>query len=159
MSMPRAPAWFRLRTWVRVRAGLGPLPSTHVSRQRALALYLSVFAAVRTALWLGCMGVIMVHWLGGGDAFIDGFIRTSSTVLFVTFISFYCNASTDAANLTAGIAALYAADTGGTLASEFDVTQADIARLADLEPGQEAAELAMTIRARLLREKKKAGDG
>jgi hypothetical protein len=149
-----------VRQWVHNRAHHAAHTRAHVSGQRRLALWLTLFAAARTVLWLVCMLVIVVHWLGGGGSFVHAFIDVSSTVLFVTFISFYCNASTDAANLTAGLAALFSADThSATIAVREDLTmdltqiETDIARLADLEPGPEAAALADGIQARLRNDK------
>jgi hypothetical protein len=131
----------------------------HVHGQRKLALWLTVFAAVRTAAWLAAMLVIVVHWAGGGGTFIHAFISVSSTVLFVTFISFYCNASTDAANLTAGLAALFSADshsatteTRQLLERDIAAVETDISRLAALQPGDEAEDLARSIRSRLARQ-------
>jgi hypothetical protein len=123
-----------------------------VRGQRRVALWLTVFAAVRTAVWLLAMVIIVIHWLGAGGSFVHAFIDVSSTVLFVTFISFYCNASTDAANLTAGLAALFSADshhatTAVRAALERDTAaiEGDIRRLAALQPGSEAEELARSI--------------
>lgn len=146
---------YPLRGWVHRRAAAA-LTHDHVRGQRRVALWLTVFAAVRTAAWLAAMLVIIVHWLGAGGSFVHGFISVSSTVLFVTFISFYCNASTDAANLTAGLAALFSADSHhattavrAALAQDTAAIEQDILRLAALQPGAEAEELAASIRARL----------
>jgi len=141
----------RLRNWVHRRASAA-LTHDHVRGQRRVALWLTVFAAVRTAVWLLAMVIIVIHWLGAGGSFVHAFIDVSSTVLFVTFISFYCNASTDAANLTAGLAALFSADshhatTAVRAALERDTAaiEGDIRRLAALQPGSEAEELARSI--------------
>ena len=146
---------YPLRGWVHRRAAAA-LTHDHVRGQRRVALWLTVFAAVRTAVWLLAMVIIIIHWLGAGGSFIHAFIDVSSTVLFVTFISFYCNASTDAANLTAGLAALFSADshhatTAVRVALERDtaVIEEDIRRLAALQPGTEAEELAASISDRL----------
>ena len=142
-----------LRGALRERAHRGPVTHAHVSSQRRLALWMTVFAAVRTVAWIACMLVICVHWAGAGGAFITAFTSMSSSVLFVTFISFYCNASTDAANLMAGIAALFSADGHAAAIAAGESARADIesdiARLADLEPGPAAAALATAIRGRL----------
>ena len=121
-----------------------------------MALWMTVFALVRTIAWVICMLIICVHWAGVGGPFMHSFISMSSSVLFVTFISFYCNASTDAANLMAGMAALFSADShaatiaAGTAASvDFTSVELDIARLAGLEPGPEANDLAAEIRSRI----------
>jgi hypothetical protein len=146
---------YPLRSWVH-RRGAAVLTHDHVRGQRRVALWLTVFAAVRTAAWLLAMLVIIIHWLGAGGSFVHGFIDVSSTVLFVTFISFYCNASTDAANLTAGLAALFSADSHhattavrAALARDTAAIEGDIRRLAALQPGTEAEELARSISSRL----------
>lgn len=145
-----------VRTRVHRRAHLGTLTRDHISRQRRAALWLTIFAAARTAAWVVCMALIGVYALGLGGGFIRGFAHLSSLVLWVSLISYYCNASTDAANLMAGIAALFSSDThAATVAAsvsagaDFASLEADIARLADLQPGSEASELAAAIRARL----------
>jgi hypothetical protein len=145
-----------LRRWVHQRARRGPATHARVSGQRRMALWMTMFAAVRTVAWIICMIIILVHYAGVGGSFIHAFIATSSSVLFVTLISFYCNASTDAANLMAGIAALFSADShAATLAantavsSDFTSLESDIARLAALQPGPEADALAGEIRRRL----------
>lgn len=145
-----------VRRWVRKRAHNGPVSHAHVSRQRRAALWMTIFAAVRTVAWIICMLLIAAHWLGAGGSFLRGFISLSGSVVFVTFISFYCNASTDAANLMAGIAALFSADShatalagNATVSADFTSLESDIARLADLQPGPEATALAGEIRQRL----------
>ena len=145
-----------IRRWVHRRAHNGPVTHAHVSKQRRAALWMTVFAAVRTFAWLVCMLVILAHYLGAGGPFIHSFIATSSSVLFVTLISFYCNASTDAANLMAGMAALFSADShaatiagNASTSADFTSLESDIARLADLQPGPEATALAGEIRQRL----------
>ena len=145
-----------LRQWVRHRSRHGPSTHAHVSGQRRTALWLTIFALVRTVAWLVCMLLICVHWTGVGGPFLHGFISLSSSVIFVTFISFYCNASTDAANLMAGMSALFSADShaaviaGSKAAASADAElEADIARLAGLQPGPEGSALAAQICARL----------
>ena len=146
----------RLRQWVHHRAHHGPVSHAAVSRQRRAALWMTIFAAVRTFAWLVCMLIILVHYAGVGGAFIHSFIATSSSVLFVTLISFYCNASTDAANLMAGMAALFSSDShaaaiagNASMSADFTSLESDVARLADLQPGPEATALAGEIRQRL----------
>ena len=145
-----------LRQWVHHRAHHGPVSHAHVSRQRRAALWMTIFAAVRTVLWIVCMLLIVAIWCGAHIAFLSWFKGLSSSVIFVTFISFYCNASTDAANLMAGMAALFSADShaaaiAGNAATSADFTslESDVARLADLQPGPEATALAGEIRQRL----------
>jgi hypothetical protein len=146
----------KLHEWIHRRSTIGPLHHGHVANQRKTALWITLFAAIRTFLWIVCMLIIVIHWVGVGGSFIHGFIDVSSTVLFVTFISFYCNASTDAANLTAGLAALFSADSHGSsetnrqlMIQDFSGVEADIARLAELQPGPDALDLATKIRARI----------
>lgn len=131
----------------------------HVSGQRRLALWMTVFAAVRTVAWIVAMLLIVAHWVGAKGTFLDSFTALSSAVIFVTFISFYCNASTDAANFTASIAALFSADahhdaenTRQSVSVDMRNVEADIARLAELQPGPEAIRLAANIRRRLIKE-------
>jgi ABC-type multidrug transport system fused ATPase/permease subunit len=138
------------------RSAAGALPHAVISKQRRLALWLTIFAAVRTAVWLAAMTLIVAHWLGASGAFLHWFTSLSATVVFVTFISFYCNASTDAANMAAGFAALFSADShaatvtaGRAAAADIAGVEADIARLADLQPGDEARALAAEIRRKL----------
>ena len=138
------------------RSATGALPHDRLARQRELAIWLTAFSGARTTVWLLAMGLIVAHWCGAGGVFLHWFTSLSGEVVFVTFISFYCNASTDAANLSASLAALFAADAhAATVTTGTDVTgdlagiEADIARLADLQPGTEAAELAGSIRHRL----------
>jgi hypothetical protein len=145
-----------VRHWIHHRAHATALGHDHVHGQRRLALYLAVFAAVRVACWVSCMLIIIAHWLGAGGSFIHAFTDLSSSVLFVTFISFYCNSSSDAANLTAGLAALFAADSHGAaetnrLLLQLDTAsiEEDIARLASLQPGEEAEELSQAIRRKM----------
>ncbi len=105
-----APGWIRRRAEVRRLHG-----HKHVSAQRRLALILVIFSATRTVAWVLAMLLIGVHYLvvtfhWQEPPWLGWFVALSSTVLFVTLISFYCNASTDAANLVASIAALFSAD-------------------------------------------------
>jgi hypothetical protein len=148
-----------LRAWVRRRAGRSGLHGhEHISRQRRIALWMTIFSAVRTLAWIVCMLIIAAHWIGVGGPFIHSFTALSGSVVFVTFISFYCNAATDAANLMAGIAALFSADSHHdaeaarvALGADFGELEADIARLADLQPGPDARALAAQIRRKLER--------
>jgi hypothetical protein len=118
----------RLRRWVHHRAHHGPQDHAHVSRQRRAALWMTVFAAVRTVAWVICMLLIAAHWLGAGGPFLHWFVSLSSTVLFVTMISFYCNASTDMANFAASLAALFSADSHATAIAADSSPAEDFAR-------------------------------
>ena len=146
----------RLQRWVHARSHQHGIGHAQISRQRRAALWMTIFAAVRTVAWIICMMLIAAHWLGVGGRFLHGFIALSGSVVFVTFISFYCNASTDAANLMAGIAALFSADSHATaiagnaaVSADFAFIEDGIARLAGLHPGPEATELAAEIRRKL----------
>ena len=141
-----------LRSRVFRRSATRALPHSHLARQRELAIWLTAFSGIRTFVWLIAMALIVAHWCGAGGGFLHWFTSLSGEVVFVTFISFYCNASTDAANLTAGLAALFSADshhatTAVRAALERDTAaiEGDIRRLAALQPGSEAEELARSI--------------
>jgi len=145
-----------LRSSIHRRAHLGVMSHSAISRQRRTALYLTLFAGSRTLAWVVCMAFIGLYEIGLGGSFITGFAHLSSLVLWVSVISYYCNASTDLANFTAGLAALFSSDShAATVAAsvsfgaDFEAMEADIARLADLQPGEEATELATAIRRRL----------
>lgn len=147
-----------LRRRVHERAHRGPVGHARISGQRRTALWLTVFSAVRTVAWIVCMLVIAAHWLGAGGPFVRSFIAMSGSVVFVTFISFYCNAATDFASLMAGVAAVFSADGhaavvggGAALSSDMAELESDVARLAALHPGPEALALAADIRRRLPR--------
>jgi len=140
------------RTRIHHRAHLGVMSHTAISRQRRTALWLTIFAGARCLAWLACMAFIGLYELGVGGGFITEFARLSATVLWVSVISYYCNAATEGAALTAGLAALFSSDSHAatvSLGADFDAMEADIARLADLQPGAEASELADGIRGRL----------
>lgn len=146
----------KLRKWLHLRIHAGKMPHAKISKQRKTAIWLTITAAIRVLVWTLAMGIIVLHWLGVGGSFIHGFTTLSGTVIFVTFISFYCNAATDGASLTASIAALFSADShaatiasGAATATDLDSIEDDIARLADLQPGPDAVSLAADIRARL----------
>ena len=145
-----------LRGRIHRRSHLGTLSHERISRQRRAALWLTIFAGARTLAWLVCMAFIGLYELGIGGGFIGGFARLSSLVLWVSVISYYCNASTDLANFTAGLAALFSSDThaatvaaSASFGADFASLEDDIARLADLQPGTEASELSDAIRHRL----------
>lgn len=146
-----------IRSWVHHRAHVQGLQGqAHISGQRKLALWLTIFSALRVVVWLAAMVLIIVHWIGVGGPFLHSFIALSGSVVFVTFISFYCNAATDGAALIASIAALFSADSHhdaeaarSALGTDFGELEADIARLADLQPGDEAKALAAEIRRKL----------
>ena len=144
--------------WLRARIHHRGLHGhAHISKQRRVALYLTVFAAVRTAIWVTGMLLIGVSLLVGYEhGFLHAFMHLNSTIVWVVFISYYCNASTDAANMAAGISALFSADshqdsehTRQTLGVDFAQLERDVAQLAALTPGPEAQSLADEICQRL----------
>jgi hypothetical protein len=144
------------RAWLHLRAHAGPLPHAKISKQRRTALWLTAFAAARVAVWAAAMTVLVLYAAGLRGTFVAWFVHLSSLVVWVSFISYYCNAATDFATFTAGLAALFSADshaaviTAGTATSaSLDTIESDIARLADLQPGPEAAALADSIRRQL----------
>ena len=145
-----------VRRWVHKRAHNGPVTHAHVSRQRRFALYMTIFAGVRVVAWTACMLLIIAYALGAKGSFIIFFVRLSSLVLWVSFISYYCNAATDFASFMAGVSALFASDShaaaiagNANTSADFTALESDIARLADLQPGPEATALAGEIRQRL----------
>jgi hypothetical protein len=146
-----------VRSRIHARAHVHGLQGhARVSRQRRAALYMAVFSAVRTVVWVLAMLLVAAYYSGLRGAFLHSFIHLSSSVLWVALISYYCNASTDAANLAASISALFAADSHHdaeaarrAVDTDFGQLEGDIARLADLQPGPEARELAASIRAKL----------
>jgi hypothetical protein len=147
---------FKIREWIHKRARAGPLHHGHVANQRKTALYMTVFSSIRTALWIICMLLIIVIWFGGKDSFLNWFGGLSSKVIFVTFISFYCNAATDFAGTMASMSALFAADSHGSSETNRELMTRDytevlsgIARLAELQPGPDASALAAEIRSHL----------
>jgi len=145
-----------LRSSIHHRAHLGAMSHKRVSGQRRLALWLTMAAALRTVIWVTAMALIVAHWCGAGGPFLHWFTSLSATVIFVTFISFYCNAATDLAGFTASIAALFSADshaatitTGQLLQADLDELQADVEHLAGLSPGPEATALSVAIKKKL----------
>lgn len=138
-----------LRQWVHHRAHHGPATHAHISRQRRFALYMTIFAGIRVVAWTACMLLIIAYAIGAKGTFILFFVRLSSLVLWVSFISYYCNAATDFASFMAGVSALFSADSHATavtasssLAVDFAALESDIARLAELQPGPAAEALA-----------------
>ena len=117
---------------------------------------MTTFSSGRVAVWTVGMLLMGAHFVLPHNAFLRGYYHLCSAVAFVTFLSLYCNWSTDLANFAASIAALFSADThadseavraetrGDTAALERDIAQ-----LAQLKPGPESDELVTTIRRRL----------
>jgi len=125
-----------------------------INRQRHRALVLLLFAVIRMGVWTVLAGLI-----GAGLAGAGGFAwakMLAEALPFVVMISLYANWATDLDAATAAFAALVASDvhhdvvaTGLALAADLDALEADVGRLAGLEPGPEAAGLAADIRRRL----------
>lgn len=152
------PSWYRephkLLVWVRKRSAVHHLRREHVRDQRRQSLYLLVFGVIRIICW-----TILAICVGLGLGHAAGFAwakTLAESIPFVVLISIYANWATDLDAATAAFAALVAAD--GHAASEssrqlldrdFAALEADITRLADMHPGDEAAVLAGDIRARL----------
>jgi hypothetical protein len=141
----------RLRN--RAPASTGPVL---IARQRHRAMVLLLFGAIRIAAWT-VLGVLVACGLAGVSAF--SWARTLAESLpFIALISIYANWATDLDGATAAFAALVASDvhhdvvaTGLALAADLDELETDVARLADLDPGEEATRLAGDIRRRLAR--------
>lgn len=128
----------------------------HISRQRRTALSLTIFAACRVVVWTLAMLAMGLHFVLPHNSFLTGYYHLCQAVAFVTFISLYCNWSTDLANFGAGVSSLFAADSHHdaeaartAIGIDFAQVEQDIARLAQLQPGPEATRLASEITARL----------
>jgi hypothetical protein len=158
LVLPERHHWLagKIRAWLHVRAHAGPQPHTRISRQRRMAIWLTATSAARVIIWVVAMILIILHWTGVTGPVVSWFATLSGTVIFITFISLYCNAATDGASLTAAVAALFSADShaaavaaGASMIADLGSLEGDIARLADLSPGAEAAALAASIRGKL----------
>jgi hypothetical protein len=117
-----------LRQWVHRRAHHGRMDHAHVNRQRRFALYMTIFAGVRMAVWFAAMALVIAYYAGVGGSFELWFIRLSSLVLWVSFISYYCNFATDFASFMAGMAALFSADSHATAIAADSGPAEDFAR-------------------------------
>jgi hypothetical protein len=128
---------------------------THVNRQRHRSLVLLLFSIGRIIAWT-ILGAAVGAGLLGADGF--GWAKDlSESVPFVALISLYANWATDVGTATAAFAALVASDshaavvaTGKMLEADLEALMDDIGRLAELGPGDEAAELAETIRRKIV---------
>jgi hypothetical protein len=125
-----------------------------VTTQRHRAIILLWTGAARTAAWV-TLGIFIALGLAHIGAF-DWASDLSKSIAFVALISIYANAATDFDAATAAFAALVAADAHKAAATvarhqlrETEALATDVSRLADLQPGPEAAELADDIRHRL----------
>jgi hypothetical protein len=147
----RAMKTIRTRLALRAAAAVGP---GLILRQRRRALVLLIFGIARVAAWV-VLGTLVACGLAGVTDL--AWAKTVAESLpFIALISIYANAATDLDGATAAFAALVAADvhhqvvaTGLALAADLDAVEADVARLADLDPGDEATILAGDIRRRL----------
>ncbi len=147
---------YRLKAWISHRSKAGPLPPGHISAQRRFSLWMTAAAGARMGVWVAAMALLVIYAAGLRGGFVLWFVHLSSLVIWVSFISYYCNFATDFAAFLAGTAALFSADTHTSVAvdrtavvTEVQEAESDIARLADLQPGAEATALAASIRARL----------
>jgi hypothetical protein len=143
--------WLRRRVHRRAHVVVAP---GGVNKQRRNSLWLLVTGLARTAFWLvliGCVAAGLAHIAGFAWAY-----DLSQTVWFVALLSLYANLATDFGAVIASYAALVAADVHSQVAVTSSVLTADLAHLHDdvdqlagLEPGEEAAELAASLKARL----------
>ena len=143
--------WLRGRIHRRSHAVVAPAA---VNKQRRNSQWLLITGIIRTVFWallLGCVVAGLAHVLG-----FEWAKALSASVPFVAAVSLYANLATDGGAAISAYAALVAADvhsqvavTRSVLTADLAGLEADIARLADLEPGAEAASLADSIRGRL----------
>jgi hypothetical protein len=120
----------------------------HINRQRLTALILIATGLARVGVWVTLIGLYLA-----GVAFTTSLFQS---VAFVAVISLYANAATDFGQVCASLAQLTAGDAHHDAQAARHaihrgtaVIEADIARLADLQPGPEAAALATQIRQQL----------
>lgn len=152
-----------ISAWIHKRANVHVRHRSHIVNQRKHSLYLLAFGVVRIIAW-----TILALLVGLGLAHVGGFgwaKDLAQSIPFVVMISIYANWATDLDAATAAYAALVAADghaatmKEGRYSSEDHLAiELDIAKLASLQPGQEAVALAESIKARLYHKEAK-GDG
>ena len=125
-----------------------------VNKQRHRSLVLLLFGVIRIIAWT-ILGAVVGAGLLGVSEFAWAKVLAES-VPFVAMISIYANWATDLDAATAAFAALVASDshaavvaTGVAITADLGELEGDIARLADLQPGDEATALSTSIRARL----------
>lgn len=128
--------------------------SGDVTNQRKKSLVLLWFGIARTTSWLILGSMVALGLMHVGP--FDWAAILSRSVPFVALISIYANAATDFDAVSAAFAALVAADAHKAAATaagyqvlDTDTLMHDIARLAELEPGDEGFHLSADIRARL----------
>lgn len=144
-------AWLRGRVHRRSHAVVAP---AEVSKQRRNSQWLLITGIIRTVFWallLGCVVAGLAHVLG-----FEWAKALSASVPFVAVVSLYANLATDWGAAIAAYAALVAADVHSQVTVTSSVLTADLAhlhddvdRLAGLEPGEEAAVLAASLKAKL----------
>lgn len=144
----------RIVSWVQQRAHLAHVQRGHIASQRTRSLVLLIFGVIRIIAWS-----VLAVLIGLGLAHVHGFAwakALAESLPFVVMISIYANWATDLDAATAAFAALVAADASASseknrslLARDFTSLEADIARLAEMQPCAEATALAESIRARL----------
>ena len=120
----------------------------HVDRQRLTAIILIITGLVRVCAWAT---LIALYLLG-----VPFTAHLFASVAFVAVISLYANAATDFGQVCASLAQLTAGDahhdaeaTRIAVGIDYSAIEADIARLAELQPCPEADQLAAEIRRRL----------
>lgn len=120
----------------------------HINRQRLIAQLMIGTALLRVAVWLGLMGLYAADVGFARHLFIS--------VSFVALLSVLALALTDWGQAAASMAQLTAGDAHHDAeaarretAVDFAQLEQDILRLAQLQPGPDADQLASTISARI----------
>ena len=126
----------------------GPHTRRHIDRQRKVALVMILTGLVRVAIW----SIITLAFALRVPLVVGWF----SSVAFVSLLSILALVLTDWGQVAASMAQLTAGDAHASSAAahrainlDFEQLDLDIARLADLQPGPDAAQLAANIRHRL----------
>ena len=129
----------------------GPHGHDHIDRQRLVSLLMVVGGGARASFWL----VLIVLALCGVGFIVNAFHE----VFWVAILSLYANFATDLSTVAGSWASLVAGDahhdaeaSRRLIRTGVEEVDADIARLAELQPGPEASELAEQIRRRLSKE-------
>jgi hypothetical protein len=157
----RPPVWHIPRR-IHHRSHISVLYTSHANGQRRLSLWLLSTSMIRVIAW-----TLLIAFVAAGLAHVAGFgwaRNLAASIPFVALISLYANWATDLGASFASYAALVASDvhsqvaaTGSAIETDIDAIEADIAKLADLQPGTEAAELSESIRARVKKEASHGG--
>lgn len=153
LRIPRRPAPHEIAAWLHNRT-TRHLGADQARRQRRLSLFLLIFGLIRMTAWC-ILGVIIVLGLAHLEA-LSWAKQLAESVPFVVLVSIYANIATDLDQVCAAFAALVAADAHlaaetarQVLAGAIESVGDDIVRLAQLQPCQEADDLAASIRNRL----------